>query len=75
MRKTAFTLIELLIVLAIVAILAAILMPTFLSAREQARKATCVSNMRQLGMALIIYAQDNDDRLPDFGKLGQYLLF
>ena len=66
MRKNAFTLVELLTVIAIMGVLAAILFPAFISTREQARKATCALNMRQLGMAMILYAQDNDDRLPDF---------
>ena len=51
-RGRGFTLIELLVVIAIIAILAAILFPVFAQAREQARKTTCTSNMRQVGMAL-----------------------
>ena len=54
-EKRGFTLIELLVVIAIIAILAAILFPVFSRAREQARKAVCVSNMRQIGMALMMY--------------------
>ncbi|NDK17082.1 MAG: prepilin-type N-terminal cleavage/methylation domain-containing protein, partial [Armatimonadetes bacterium] len=53
-----FTLIELLIVIAIIAILAAMLFPVFARARETARKATCASNLRQIGMALELYVQD-----------------
>ncbi|MCW3058928.1 MAG: prepilin-type N-terminal cleavage/methylation domain [Capsulimonas sp.] len=60
----AFTLIELLIVLAIVAILAAILLSAFLSAREKGRRAACLSNMRQIELALTAYTQDNDSRFP-----------
>jgi prepilin-type N-terminal cleavage/methylation domain-containing protein len=56
-----FTLIELLVVIAIIAILAAILFPVFAQAREAARKITCVSNTRQIGLALMQYAQDYDD--------------
>ena len=52
MKRRGFTLIELLVVIAIIAILAAILFPVFAKARDQARKATCGSNMRQLGLAL-----------------------
>ncbi|MGB9797125.1 MAG: DUF1559 domain-containing protein [bacterium] len=63
MRK-GFTLIELLVVIAIVAILAAIIFPVFSRAKENARKATCVSNLRQLGLALHMYAEDWDERFP-----------
>ena len=60
----AFTLIELLIVVAIVALLAAILFPVFASAREAARKTACLSNMRQLGLATRMYMQDYDEQFP-----------
>jgi prepilin-type N-terminal cleavage/methylation domain-containing protein/prepilin-type processing-associated H-X9-DG protein len=63
-RKRGFTLIELLVVIAIIAILAAILFPVFAQAREQARKASCLSNCKQLGLALQMYAQDYDEMLP-----------
>jgi prepilin-type N-terminal cleavage/methylation domain-containing protein/prepilin-type processing-associated H-X9-DG protein len=62
-RRPAFTLIELLVVIAIIAILAAILFPVFAKAREKARQSSCLSNCKQLGLALIQYAQDNDERL------------
>jgi prepilin-type N-terminal cleavage/methylation domain-containing protein/prepilin-type processing-associated H-X9-DG protein len=55
-----FTLIELLVVIAIIAIIAAILFPVFAQAREKARQTSCVSNMRQIGMAIKMYVQDND---------------
>jgi len=61
--RRAFTLIELLVVIAIVAILAALLFPVFAAARERARITTCSSNLRQLGMASRMYAQDNDELL------------
>lgn len=61
MRQKAFTLVELLVVIAIVAILAAILFPVFSAAREKARQSTCLSNIRQLGMGAVMYAQDWDD--------------
>jgi prepilin-type N-terminal cleavage/methylation domain-containing protein/prepilin-type processing-associated H-X9-DG protein len=65
MRKNrGFTLIELLVVIAIIAILAAILFPVFARAREAARKATCISNLKQIALAAIMYAQDYDEVLP-----------
>ena len=59
-----FTLVELLIVIAIILLLAAILFPVFGRARENARRTTCISNMRQLAMGMHMYAQDNDERMP-----------
>jgi len=63
-KRRGFTLIELLVVIAIIAILAAILFPVFARARENARKATCLSNLKQIGMSLLMYAQDHDEALP-----------
>ena len=60
MRRKGFTLIELLVVIAIIAILAAILFPVFARARENARKANCLSNMKQIGLGMQMYAQDYD---------------
>lgn len=60
----AFTLIELLVVIAIIAILAAILFPVFARARENARKAACMSNLKQIGLAVMMYTQDYDERYP-----------
>src|SRR5436853_560395 len=62
--RRAFTLIELLVVIAIIAILAAILFPVFAQAREKARQASCLSNMRQIGTAITMYAQDYDETYP-----------
>src|SRR3954466_6301394 len=63
-RNRAFTLIELLIVIAIIALLAAILFPVFGRARENARRASCQSNMKQIGLGLQMYIQDYDGRVP-----------
>jgi len=63
-RNRGFTLIELLVVIAIIAILAAILFPVFARAREAARKATCISNLKQIALACLMYAQDYDEVLP-----------
>lgn len=62
--KKGFTLIELLVVIAIIAILAAILFPVFAQAREKARQISCLSNTKQVGMALLQYMQDYDETLP-----------
>jgi prepilin-type N-terminal cleavage/methylation domain-containing protein/prepilin-type processing-associated H-X9-DG protein len=62
--QRGFTLIELLVVIAIIAILAAILFPVFAQAREKARQATCVSNLKQIGTATLMYAQDYDETYP-----------
>ena len=66
--KRGFTLIELLVVIAIISILAAILFPVFARARENARRASCQSNMKQAGLAFMQYTQDYDERLPQYAK-------
>jgi len=64
MRQRGFTLIELLVVIAIIAILAAILFPVFAKAREKARQASCLNNVKQLALAYLQYVQDYDETLP-----------
>jgi len=64
MMRRGFTLIELLVVIAIIAILAAILFPVFAQARAKARQASCLSNMKQLGLAMMMYTQDYDETYP-----------
>jgi prepilin-type N-terminal cleavage/methylation domain-containing protein len=63
-RKRAFTLIELLVVVAVIGVLAAILFPVFAAAREKARQSVCVSNLRQIGQAYLMYVQDHDEQFP-----------
>ena len=63
-RRHGFTLIELLVVIAIIAILAAILFPVFARARAKARQTSCLSNVKQISLALMMYAQDNDETYP-----------
>ena len=63
-RGAAFTLIELLVVMAIIAILAAILFPVFARARENARRSSCQSNLKQIGLGILQYIQDYDERYP-----------
>jgi prepilin-type N-terminal cleavage/methylation domain-containing protein/prepilin-type processing-associated H-X9-DG protein len=69
-KGKGFTLIELLTVIAIIAVLASILFPVFARAREQARKATCQSNLKQLGLALLMYSQDYDERMLPIATPG-----
>ena len=79
--KLGFTLIELLVVIAIIAILAAILFPVFARARENARRSSCQSNLKQIGLGIIQYTQDYDEKFPlhnqnnlgFFGQIQPYL--
>lgn len=63
-KTTGFTLIELLVVIAIIAILAAILFPVFARARENARRTSCSSNLKQIGLGFMMYVQDYDEKYP-----------
>ena len=72
MFKKGFTLIELLVVIAIIAILAAILFPVFAQAREKARQTSCLSNLKQLGPACQLYADDWDETYPKNIIVGTY---
>ena len=77
MRRSGFTLIELLVVIAIIAILAAILFPVFAKAREKARQSSCLSNLKQIALANLQYAQDYDERtvINRQGGTGSYIQF
>ncbi|MFH1855114.1 MAG: DUF1559 domain-containing protein [bacterium] len=68
--RKGFTLIELLVVIAIIAILAAILFPVFAKAREKARQTSCLSNVKQLALGMIMYVQDYDETFPTSGVWG-----
>lgn len=65
-KKVGFTLVELLTVIAIIAIIAAILFPAFARARENARRASCASNLKQLALGMMQYSQDYDEKMPRF---------
>ena len=69
-QRKGFTLIELLVVIAIIAILAAILFPVFGRARENARRSSCQSNLKQIGLGVVQYAQDYDERMPSTAMGG-----
>ena len=64
-QRSGFTLVELLVVVGIIALLIALLFPVFSRAREQARRTKCLSNLRTIGQAMFVYANNNRDRLPN----------
>jgi prepilin-type N-terminal cleavage/methylation domain-containing protein/prepilin-type processing-associated H-X9-DG protein len=70
MKRRGFTLIELIVVISIISLLAAILFPVFDTVRARARQTVCLSNLHQLGVAVTLYAQDNDDFFPYGGDAG-----
>jgi prepilin-type N-terminal cleavage/methylation domain-containing protein len=70
-ERRGFTLIELLVVIAIIAILAAILFPVFAKARARAQQTTCISNMKQIGLAMVQYLSDSDDHYPAWSPPGR----
>jgi len=73
--RNGFTLIELLVVIAIIAILAAILFPVFARAREKARQTSCLSNLKQLSLAILMYAEDYDETLPYYQRPFGFAIF
>lgn len=74
-KRRFFTLIELLVVIGIISILAGLLLPTLVGARQKAWQSQCINNLRQIGIAVTLYAGDNRDRLPSCSRLGDGTLY
>jgi prepilin-type N-terminal cleavage/methylation domain-containing protein len=73
-RETGFTLIELVVVIAIIAVLMALLLPVLANAKAKAKRTACLNNLKQINLAVHLYAGDNDDTLPNVGR-GTYIAF
>lgn len=73
MKKQGFTLIELLVVIAIIGVLIALIMPAIASTRERAHAAACMNNMKQLGMAAFMYADEHDEVIPEVWATSNYI--
>src|SRR5438105_2302803 len=71
LRRKAFTLVELLVVIGIIAVLVALLLPVLARVREEARRVKCASNLRQLAIGLMMYADANHQRLPNSARTGR----
>ena len=72
-KEKGFTLIELLVVIAVIAVLMGILMPALQRAREQGKRTLCLNNLRQLGLATHLYAEDYDNKVPRYGGIWPFL--